>query len=166
MEFLAIFAELGLPQQFLLSLSARRELAPIVNAVVSTNDMDLATAILSTLSCCQVDELAPLFNPLAAFFRRVLVGIEAEALSVTADCEGAPRDCLGYLSYTISNGWRLEIYNRVYQWHYLAGFESPNGYKVDLTDYTLPNPLAELMDYEPPPSVLTKIYRFDWRTPQ
>ena len=138
-----------------------------MNAVVSTNDMDLATAILSTLSCCQVDELAPLFNPLAAFFRRVLVGIEAEALSVTADCEGAPRDCLGYLSYTISNGWRLEIYNRVYQWPLpLLASSLRTAYKVDLTDYTLPNPLAELMDYEPPPSVLTKIYRFDWRTPQ
>lgn len=154
------FSELALPQQLLLGLSACGELASILDTIAARGASELAFAILATLNHCHVDELAEQHALVARFLRTMLADIEAGVLTVVAECEGPPNRHVGYLTYRISNGWSLSVYNRVYEWHYLSGFTSPAGLELDFTTFTLPSALAELMEYEPPPYVLARVYRF------
>jgi hypothetical protein len=88
----------------------------------------------------------------------MLSAIECGQLTVTPMCN--PEETITEVPYTVSNGWIVTIYSRVYQWHRIDRFTTPDGIEFD--PWLLPEEALHdrLFDYDPSPDIQQKIYRF------
>lgn len=88
----------------------------------------------------------------------LLMQIERGVLTITP--MDNPNTTLGDIPYTVSNGWVVIIYSRIYVWHRLDSFITPDGIAFDpwfLPSYAL---CQHLLAYDPSEQVQRRIYGF------
>jgi hypothetical protein len=136
-----------------------------------------ATSLVDAALAGDVERVALLFNcidparlreiggdaigaRMAAEIWHLLRAVEARALAVSPSFD--PMQSVGYMTFRIEGGWEVEIYNRVYSWHYVHELRTPRRSAIHLTCHHADHwpALNELHEYEPPEPILSEVYGF------
>jgi hypothetical protein len=88
----------------------------------------------------------------------MLIQIEQGVLTIAPVYN--PHQTLGAIPYIVSNGWVVEIYSRIYVWHRLDTFTTPD--KIEFDPWFLPSYdlCQHLLNYDPSAEVQERIYGF------
>ena len=153
------FDELALPAQVLHGLAQDPRIKQLVDLLIDRDDPLVIMRVVCCVQYAWIDALDPLVAVLAKYFERLLDQIANRHVTVRIPFD--PKSSVGMMSYQLSNGWQLTIYNRVYQWHYVESFTSPWGDEYDVsTAATAFTALSAIENYQPPDDVLRDVYGF------
>ena len=99
----------------------------------------------------------------AAELRSVLEAVERREVSLMPEGRTADEIYAGDVSYCVSNGWRLVVFNDCNDWDYLDSAVAPDGRRVEYPSGLEPfdEDLHGLfISYVPPPDVVREVYGF------
>jgi hypothetical protein len=146
------------------ALITRGDAAPLVERAL-TGDVEQVALLFH---CVHPDRLRAIGGDaigerMAAEIWRVLRAVEARTLAVSHEYD--PMKSVGYMSFYIEGGWEIEIYNRVYAWHYVHELRTPRRSAISLTCYHADHwpALDEVHAYEPREPILSEVYGFTSR---